>query len=223
MQSCYRGIFPETVTYCNVMDNTIDSSDEGIHINQIVSPIHNVTIQGNIIRNTRAPMVFSGAFNSVLVIGNIINNYTYGAFAIGFNQGQCSGVMFDRNIVWPASNTVPIFIIPGGTQFLSYIKFGVTYLTERDSANPLPQSLFLSGSAAFTNLVGAFPAVISTTNPGPGKPEASGNYAYFGTPTLGTPMILGLTTATDNTDAKNKGVAVNAVYRTATGGLQIVY
>jgi hypothetical protein len=216
MKGCLRGIFPETTMFVLVEGNTIDGSDEGIHCNQIVSAPHSMIIQGNTIRRTRAPMVFSGSFNCVLVIANIITEFTYAAFTIGFTSGQCAGVVFDRNMVWPTDNTVPIFYVPPGTVFLSAIKFGTTYLTERDSAHPTPTNLYLSGQAQYQSL-SSYPAVMSVTNPGRDKPEA-----YLDYPVLNKAKFQGVSAASNAAAISAGAVTSEFYYNTTLGALSVV-
>lgn len=214
---CERGVFPETVAHVTVMGNTISKCDIGIHCNQIVGAPNCILLTNNLIDNCRAPMVFSGAFNSVMVNDNIIDNFTYAAFTIGFTGGQCAGIFFDNNVVWPASNNVPIFFTPPGTQFASYIKFGRTYLVERNASQPTPAFLnWVNNAQGGTG--NSFPVVISLTNASSDRPEYVGDYVYLGNPTFGRPSITNVPVYANNQAARNAGLPGGTIYVQTAGG-----
>jgi hypothetical protein len=157
------GIFPETVTYTLVANNVIEGSLEGIHVNQIYGTPRGVVASNNIIRNCATGVGVSGAMELQL-FDNLIDGFTTAGFMFGTNGGEASYIKYDRNTFKPASNTVPLVLVPAGVRAHNFVDPGnANLLIEADTNNPTPSSLFrVSNGAQMIN--SPYPVFRSGTN-----------------------------------------------------------
>jgi hypothetical protein len=142
------GIFPETVGDGVISLNILEGCINAVQANCIGGTMQGLSIGYNQSINCQNGYAHTGA-HTTHWSHNSARGFTYGGFVLGTVGGEASYAKYDNFDFKPASNIVPLVVVPDGVLAANFNDPGITHwITQADTNNPtLPARWFFSTTA----------------------------------------------------------------------------